>query len=165
MERVSSEGVANVLGLSSIDDIFTIPFRELKEKQHVGALSFCGTPVEHCATPSIYMFSCQAPHLGPDCFPLQVMCAALAHQVLHAAIVEYPAQELLVDMGIPPSSYPRGLPHRAVYCSRTLNLRSIQACTSSSLMLPLPHMQQLYKHEPRKRSVAFSLSKGHTVQR
>ena len=37
-------------------------------------------------------------------------------------------QELLVDMGISPSSYPQGLPHRAVYCNRTLNLRSIQAC-------------------------------------
>lgn len=33
-----------------------------------------------------------------------------------------------MDMGISPSSYPQGLPHRAVYCNRTLNLRSIQAC-------------------------------------
>ena len=32
-----------------------------------------------------------------------------------------------MDMGISPSSYPQGLPHRAVYCNRTLNLRSIQA--------------------------------------
>ena len=35
-----------------------------------------------------------------------------------------------MDMGIPPSSYPQGLPHRAVYCNRTLNLRSIQACST-----------------------------------
>ena len=36
-----------------------------------------------------------------------------------------PKQELLRQMSIPPS-YPQGLAHRAVYCSRTLNLRSIQ---------------------------------------
>ncbi|EIE26811.1 HAD-superfamily hydrolase [Coccomyxa subellipsoidea C-169] len=30
-------------------------------------------------------------------------------------------------MGLSPSSYPQGLAHRAIYCSRTLNLRSIQA--------------------------------------
>ena len=35
------------------------------------------------------------------------------------------AQELLRQMRVPPS-YPKGLAHRAVYCSRTLNLRSIQ---------------------------------------
>ena len=44
--------------------------------------------------------------------PLQAQCCAV--------------QELLGRMHIPPN-YPKGLAHRAVYCSRTLNLRSIQA--------------------------------------
>lgn len=35
VERVSTQGLANVLGLQNMDDIFTIPFRELKEKQQV----------------------------------------------------------------------------------------------------------------------------------
>jgi hypothetical protein len=42
------------------------------------------------------------------------------------------AQELLRQMSIPPS-YPQGLAHRAVYCSRTLNLRSIQVAYSTTL--------------------------------
>lgn len=33
---------------------------------------------------------------------------------------------ILTDIGVP-QSYPEGLPHRAIFCSRTLNLRSIQA--------------------------------------
>ena len=52
-----------------------------------------------------------------------------------------------MDMGIPPSSYPRGLPHRAVYCSRTLNLRSIQACTKSLQTLLLLPLQQWNQHD------------------
>lgn len=35
-------------------------------------------------------------------------------------------QGILTDIGVP-QSYPEGLPHRAIFCSRTLNLRSIQA--------------------------------------
>ena len=35
VERVSTQGVANVLGLQKMDDIFTIPFSDLKEKQQV----------------------------------------------------------------------------------------------------------------------------------
>lgn len=34
---------------------------------------------------------------------------------------------LLTTLGISPSPYPHGQPQRAIYCSRTLNLRSIQA--------------------------------------
>ncbi len=119
MERVSSEGVANVLGLNSIDDIFTIPFRELKEKQHVTALPLCALDV-------LYLTPRK---------PCSASCALLSSTEVHAAMlrIHKAVQELLVDMGIPPSSYPRGLPHRAVYCSRTLNLRSIQACTDSTL--------------------------------
>ena len=37
VERVSTQGVANVLGLQKIDDIFTIPFSDLKAKQQVTA--------------------------------------------------------------------------------------------------------------------------------
>lgn len=37
VERVSTQGVANVLGLQKMDDIFTIPFSDLKEKQQVTA--------------------------------------------------------------------------------------------------------------------------------
>lgn len=42
-------------------------------------------------------------------------------------------QELLRQMGLSPSSYPQGLAHRAIYCSRTLNLRSIQVLCASTL--------------------------------
>lgn len=34
---------------------------------------------------------------------------------------------LLRELDVPSSSYPSALPQRGVYCSRTLNLRSIQA--------------------------------------
>ena len=37
-------------------------------------------------------------------------------------------------MNVPPS-YPKGLAHRAVYCSRTLNLRSIQVQHSSNAVI------------------------------
>lgn len=35
--------------------------------------------------------------------------------------------ELLMDLGVAPTSYPAAKPQRAIYCSRTLNLRSIVA--------------------------------------
>lgn len=38
-KRASSKGGANVLGLQKIDDIFSIPFGQLKEKQHVSIFS------------------------------------------------------------------------------------------------------------------------------
>ncbi|CAL8467153.1 g6689 [Coccomyxa elongata] len=68
VQRVTSEGLANVLGLRQFDDIFSVPYRDLRQNQ----------------------------------------------------------QGLLRQMGLSPSSYPQGLAHRAIYCSRTLNLRSIQ---------------------------------------
>ena len=53
-----------------------------------------------------------------------------------------------MDMGIPPSSYPRGLPHRAVYCTRTLNLRSIQvgSCRVCAAVASVPCCMAV--HEP-----------------
>ncbi|KAK9819835.1 hypothetical protein WJX72_002959 [[Myrmecia] bisecta] len=68
VERVNSEGIVNVLGLSQLNDIFDMPYTKLKAAQ----------------------------------------------------------KAILDDMGVP-QSYPSGLPHRAIFCSRTLNLRSIQA--------------------------------------
>ncbi len=41
--------------------------------------------------------------------------------------VTTPLQAMLEDIGIPSSQYPEGNPERAVFCSRTLNLRAIQA--------------------------------------
>lgn len=38
-----------------------------------------------------------------------------------------PLQAVLDDMGIASSQYPEGLPERAIFCSRTLNLRAIKA--------------------------------------
>ena len=36
-------------------------------------------------------------------------------------------QSLLSELGVPPTTYPSAKPQRAIYCSRTLNLRSIVA--------------------------------------
>lgn len=38
-----------------------------------------------------------------------------------------PPQSLLSELGVPPTTYPSAKPQRAIYCSRTLNLRSIVA--------------------------------------
>lgn len=35
-------------------------------------------------------------------------------------------QAILEDMGVA-RQYPHGLPHRAIFCNRTLNMRAIQA--------------------------------------
>ena len=35
-------------------------------------------------------------------------------------------QAILEDMGVS-RQYPHGLPHRAIFCNRTLNMRAIQA--------------------------------------
>ncbi len=35
VQRVKSEGIVNVLGLQQLDDIITIPYRELKRSQQV----------------------------------------------------------------------------------------------------------------------------------
>ena len=56
-----------------------------------------------------------------------------------------------MDMGISPSSYPQGLPHRAVYCNRTLNLRSIQA--RSTRAVP-PHARICSLPDPLQRGHA-----------
>ena len=39
----------------------------------------------------------------------------------------YGVQSLLSELGVPPTSYPSAKPQRAIFCSRTLNLRSIVA--------------------------------------
>lgn len=68
VQRVKSEGIVNVLGLQQLDDIVTIPYRELKTSQ----------------------------------------------------------QALMRGLKVSPQ-YPKGRANRAIFCSRTLNLRSIQA--------------------------------------
>lgn len=68
VQRVKSEGIVNVLGLQQLDDIITIPYRELKASQ----------------------------------------------------------QALMKGLKVSPQ-YPKGRANRAIFCSRTLNLRSIQA--------------------------------------
>lgn len=35
VQRVASEGLANVLGLKRFDDIFSVPYRELRQNQQV----------------------------------------------------------------------------------------------------------------------------------
>eukprot|EP01025_Chloroclados_australasicus_P044344 TRINITY_DN4805_c0_g1_i1.p1 TRINITY_DN4805_c0_g1~~TRINITY_DN4805_c0_g1_i1.p1 ORF type:complete len:679 (+),score=92.88 TRINITY_DN4805_c0_g1_i1:39-2039(+) len=68
VHRIQDEGVVNVMGLNSLDDILTEDFQKIKQK-------------------TVEMMG----ELGAD------------------------------------DQYPGGLPHRAVFCSRTLNLRSIKA--------------------------------------
>ena len=38
VQRVASEGLANVLGLKHFDDIFSVPYRELRQNQQVVTL-------------------------------------------------------------------------------------------------------------------------------
>lgn len=40
VQRVTSEGLANVLGLRQFDDIFSVPYRELRQNQQVPFLCF-----------------------------------------------------------------------------------------------------------------------------
>ena len=58
-KRASSKGGANVLGLQKIDDIFSIPFGELKEKQHVSIFSAALCAADAClvcpAAPCLYL--------------------------------------------------------------------------------------------------------------
>lgn len=48
------------------------------------------------------------------------------------------AQAVLDEIGIPSSQYPEGHPDRAIFCSRTLNLRAIQAIgAAASFKVPV----------------------------
>ena len=92
---MKSEGIVNVLGLQQLDDIITIPYRELKASQQV--IWFIVTHVQWYNT----------------CF-----CGSASMSGL--------LQALMKGLKVSPQ-YPKGRANRAIFCSRTLNLRSIQA--------------------------------------
>ena len=59
MESVSIQGLANVLGLEKIDDIFSIPFKELKAKQQVRLCPACAALDTRLVSP--YSVEARAP--------------------------------------------------------------------------------------------------------
>lgn len=146
-KKVNAVGISNVLGLRRVEDIIDTPYSMLKASGrslgvaggvrqrggvHQPDLWARATGIRTCALAWPRAHSRRTSRHTP-----------CLHQPPHALRRPCPAptqertEQLMRELEVQPSSYPECLPQRGIYCSRTLNLRSIQArpdCASQRLV-------------------------------
>jgi hypothetical protein len=115
--REQDHSIGNVLGLASVEDIVDMPVSELRQATKVVSAShLCTYTLKHA---QVELWSMRA--VTTKDMTTKDMSSCLA------------VQAMLDEIGIASSQYPEGHPERAIFCSRTLNLRAIQAIGAAAL--------------------------------